>query len=61
MATPKIAPLTVSIHYAYAASLFLFIVPTQLHRYDVVQFYRWFNFYFPLFFFMQICDNEHEI
>jgi len=26
----------------------------------VVQFYPWFNFYFPLFFFMLISDNEYE-
>jgi len=26
----------------------------------VVQFYPWFNFNFPLFFFMLIYDNEHE-
>ena len=28
--------------------------------YVVVQFYTWFNFYFSLFFFMLICDNEYE-
>jgi len=28
--------------------------------YVVVQFYPWFNFYFPLFFFMLIHDNEYE-
>ena len=26
----------------------------------VVQFYPWFNFYFPLFFFMLIYDNEYK-
>ena len=26
----------------------------------VVQFYPWFNFYFPLFLGMVICDNEFE-
>ena len=28
--------------------------------YVVVQFYPWFNFYFPLFFFMLIYDNEYK-
>ena len=28
--------------------------------YIVVQFYPWFNCYFPLFFFMLIYDNEYE-
>ena len=28
--------------------------------YVVVQFYPWFNFYFPLFIFMLIYDNEYE-
>ena len=28
--------------------------------YVVVQFYPWFTFYFPLFFFKLIYDNEYE-
>ena len=28
--------------------------------YDVVQFYPWFNFYFPLFLGMVMYDNEFE-
>ena len=28
--------------------------------YVVVQFYPWFNLYFPLFFFMLIYDNDYE-
>ena len=34
-----------------------------IYNYVVVQFYPWFNFYFPLFFFMytyNVCDNERE-
>jgi len=30
-------------------------------EYVVVQFYPWFNFYFPLFFFILIYDNEYKI
>ena len=30
------------------------------HVYVVVQFYPWFNFYFPLFLGMVIYDNEFE-
>ena len=32
----------------------------SLDVYDVVQFYPWFNFYFPLFSFMLIYDNEYK-
>ena len=28
--------------------------------YVVVSFYPWFNFYFPLFLGMLMCDNEFE-
>ena len=31
------------------------------HAYVAVQFYPWLNFYFPLFFFMLIYDNEINI
>ena len=34
--------------------------PSHLHVPVVVQFYPWFNSYFPLFFFMLIYDNEYE-
>ena len=33
---------------------------TSFSIYVVVQFYPWFNFYFPLFFGMVIYDNEFE-
>ena len=30
------------------------------NHYVVVQFYPWLNFYFPLFFFLFIYDNEYK-
>ena len=39
------------------STVFLHIHP---HMYVVVQFYPWFNFYFPLFFLMLIYDNEYK-
>ena len=38
--------------------LVLFIIHFNVHV--VVQFYPWFNFYFPLFLGMVIYDNEFE-
>ena len=35
-------------------------MPQYQHVYVVVQFYPWFNFDFPLFFIMLICDSEYQ-
>ena len=33
---------------------------TDVHEFVVVQFYRWFNSYFPLFLYMVMYDNEYK-
>ena len=38
----------------------LFLIASNYHVYVVVQFYPWFNFYFPLFLGMVMHDTEFE-
>ena len=33
---------------------------TDVHEFVVVQFYRWFNSYFPLSLYMVMYDNEYK-